>query len=416
MSFSKDRPERSLAAISAGTVENYDRYKNLFITPVWGEEFVREFLEISLPSQLSAGNLGALHPDDSVYCIVTSARDRQVIDASDVVRSLRERVSVQFVVHDDVAAVRVQKTYDLMHEMYNRVLARIRGEINCFFLSADIFCSDGLFTRAIAAIDAGKRVVFVPTMRVAKDSFVRAVHETGRHSLSASDTVALLMEHEQIITRAGVVNDAGGAIFSLPSHTVYRMSNGYVGRWNVMHPLVVRVRPNPPMIEATVDWNYGVLDVAGSDDVHVFWDSDDGIALTTAPEAYTQGGRVSYSGADKMRTKNLIRWLGYGWALNIHVLQMDGVVCLHSGPIDHDEYAKGVMAVDRIWKPFRDVIARLQKAPRQTAALQASGRSSYNEFLNSRAISITSSRWILLKSNPVGAVKAVLRKLGRMLA
>jgi hypothetical protein len=405
LSFSKHTLEPSLSASSAGAAQNYDRYKNLFITPVWGDEFVREFLEISLPSQLSAGNLGTLHPDDSVYCIVTSERDKQHIDTSEIVKSLRERVSVQLIVYDDIAADRGQKTYDLMHEMYNQVLGRVRADINCFFLSADIFCSDGLFTRAIAAIDAGKKVVFVPTMRVVRESFVRSVRQTGEYSLSASETVALLMKYEQIITRAGVVNDVSGAVFSLPSHTVYRMDNGYVGRWNVMHPLVVRLRPNPPMIEATVDWNYGVLDVTSRDEIHVFWDSDDGVALTTAPEAYTQGGRVSYIGTDKMRINNLIRWLGYGWALNIHVLQMDGIVCLHSGPIDRDQYNKGIIAVDRIWKPFRDVIARLQ----------TSRSSNCNRFLNNRAISIANSRWILLKLNPIGAAKGALRKLWRKL-
>jgi hypothetical protein len=396
---------RALSA-TGEAIENYDDFKNLFITPVWGEEFIREFLEISLPTQLSSKNLGALRPLDNVYCIVTSESGKKDIETSAIFRTLTEYASVQFIVYDDMSVSKNNNSYDLMHDMYNSSLAYVKSEINCFFLSADIFCSDGLFASAIAAMEAGKKVVFVPTVRVSKESFNRSVLQSRITSPTPDETVELILSHEQVMTKAGLVNEPSGAIFSLPSHTGYRLHNGYVGRWNVMHPLVVRLLPNPPKIDLTVDWNYGVLDVSRPDEIEVFWDSDDGLVLTTAPEDYAQGGSIVYHGTDKMRTENLIRWLSCGWALKIHVLQMDGIVCLHSGPIDQHEYAKGIDAIDRVWKPFRDVISKYATRPDPN----------YNKSLNDPAIPRGYSGWLRLRLDPVGIIKGVFRRIARKLA
>jgi hypothetical protein len=401
------KPARSVwvrAMSAAGeAIENYDIFRNLFITPVWGEGFIAEFLEISLPTQLSDKNLGALRPVDNVYCIVTSESGKKIIETSAIFRTLAEHASVQFIVYDDITVGNNNNSYDLMHDMYNSSLAYVKSEINCFFLSADIFCSNGLFARAIAATKAGKKVVYVPTVRVSKDSFNRSVLQNGITSPTPDETVDLILNHEHVMTKGGLVNEANGVIFSLPSHTGYRLSNGYVGRWNVMHPLVVRLHPNPAKIELTVDWNYGVLDVSRPDEIGVFWDSNDGVVVTTALEEYAQGGSIVCNGTDKMRTENLVRWLSYGWALKIHVLQMDGIVCLHSGPIDQNEYAKGIAAIDRIWKPFRDVVTKHE----------TKSDSDYNKFLNSPAIPKEYARWIRLRLDPIGLVRGVPRRIAR---
>lgn len=387
-------------------IEDFDGFTNLFITPVWGEEFIREFLEMSLPNQLSAGNLGALLPASTAYCIATSESGKREMEASAIFKTLLEHASVCFLVYDDVAISRAGHSYDLMHDMYNSSLALVKSEINCFFLSADIFCSDGLFARAIAAVSAGKKVVFVPTVRVAKESFNRFVLRNRIVSPSASETVDLILNHEQAMTKAGIVNDASGAIFSLSSHILYRMRNGYVGRWNVMHPLVVRVPATPPKIDQTVDWSYGALGVSSRDEVEIFWDSDDGVVLTTAAESYIQGGSVVYNGTDRMRTRSLLRWLSYGWMLKIHLLQMDGIVCWHSGPIDQTEYAKGVAAVDRVWKPFRDLVSKY------------GFRSNLIEgaCLADPAISIANARWLRLRFDLLGLAKGAFRRIARKLA
>jgi len=386
-------------------MQDYDGFRNLFITPVWGDDFVSEFLEVSLPTQLSDQNLGMLEPTESVYCIVTSKAGKRQIENSDLFPTLRAHVSVQFIVYED-SIISSRGSYDLMHDMYNRSLANVKCAINCFFLSADIFCSNGLFARAIASMKRGKKVVFVPTVRVSRTSFLGAVKQSGVTSPTPDQMVDLILRHELEITRAGVVNDASGAIFSLPHHTLYRMHNGYVGRWNVMHPLAVRVPANPARISLTVDWNYGVLNVLNPEDIEIFWDSDDGLVLTTAPEGYTQGGDIVYHGTTEQRTHNLVRWLGYGWALKIHLLQMSEFACLHSGPIDHQEYAEGVAAVDHVWKPFSAILTK--------HATEAG--SDYNKFLNSPLVTSNSSRWIRLRSDPTGLVRGAFRRIFRTVA
>lgn len=395
--------DRSMG-VKGPVLDHYSDYRNLFIMPVWGDEYVEEFLEISLLSQLSAGNLGAMRPDESVYCIATSLKGKASIECSEAFRQLSKLTTTSFIIYSDAELDEQANPYGTMHDMYNAALRRVKTSLNCFFLTADLVCSDGVFAHAFSAMEEGKKVVFVPPLRVAKEPFVGSIRQRGiSNALSPDEAVALILDHEHDITKAGIVNDASGAIFSLPSHTLFRLHNGYVGRWNVMHPLAVRLPPNPPMINTTVDWNYGILEVASPDEIEIMWNSDDGVVLTTSPREYTQGGRLVYNGTEKMRTDNLVRWLGCGWALNVHLLQMDGIVCLHAGPIDEDEYAKGIISVDRVWAPFRNVIKKHETR----------SHPHYKAFIRSPMIPRSAALAIRLRTDPIGSLNGAVRKVAR---
>ena len=59
------------------------------VTVVWGEQFRTLFLDVCVPNQLTAGNLGAL-PAGSRYRVFTSPEDVPLLEASPVLRQVRD--------------------------------------------------------------------------------------------------------------------------------------------------------------------------------------------------------------------------------------------------------------------------------------------------------------------------------------
>ena len=71
--------------------------KYLFSMVVWGEEYAREFLELSLPSQLAEGNIdGSSWHDGSEYLILTTKDDAEIIKVHPAFHLLKERINVRF--------------------------------------------------------------------------------------------------------------------------------------------------------------------------------------------------------------------------------------------------------------------------------------------------------------------------------
>lgn len=326
-----------------------------FITPLWGLSYARDFLAITLPSELAQGNLGAFQRDEAGYTIVTTLDVQRLIEASPEYEALEAMMPVEFIIH---GAKPGEHAYERMTRAYNLALMRVQQPQTCFFLTADDFYSNGLFTTARTVMDGGKRAVMVPTMRVVRDSFRGDIQVNGTYDLGGRELVGLILRHEHPLSTACVINERRQTVHRLPACTLYRMDNGYVGRWNVMHPLAIKLPAHPRRIDATIDWNYPVLALSNPSELYVLRDSDDGIIASLSPYTYSQSEPIRTSGGRRRRVRNLKDWVNLGWTLNFHLVQMDEPVYLHVGDRQGPEWDRGIAAVDSIWGPFRRYIQR----------------------------------------------------------
>src|SRR4051812_46032270 len=65
-----------------------------FLTPVWGREYTRLYVDVVIPAQLAAGNLPVFRNDPlSRYIIYTTADDANAIRASAAFRALSEIIA-----------------------------------------------------------------------------------------------------------------------------------------------------------------------------------------------------------------------------------------------------------------------------------------------------------------------------------
>jgi hypothetical protein len=374
-----------------------------FITPVWGTQYVEDFLNITLRSQLSARNLEAFSEERSVYTIVTTPSDEKLIRRSDLFPELERLLAVEFIYHGGRPN---EHAYERMTRCYNLALTRVQKSQTCFFLTADDFYSDGVLKTAKEVINAGKRAVMVPTLRVVAESFRSELESRTARALSASELVSIMLRHEHPMITACVVNDQSELLHRLPSQTLYRLQNGYLGRWNVMHPLAIKLPARARQIVSTIDWNYPVLNVSSADDIYILRDSDEGLIASMTSYSYSQDERITKNGTPANRIRCLKEWVDLGWTLNFHLLQMSQPVYIHSGPIESQERDRGLAAVDSIWRPFRDYVER-NKTPVPNPAR------GYSLDLLTTAVQINSSKEVmkLAKAARNGLMRESKRRL-----
>lgn len=326
----------------------------VFITPVWGESFVRTFLDITLPSQLSDGNLGAFGKGEIEYVIVTTAHDESTIRSSAVLRKLQEIAAVSFIRHEAIAN---ETNYARLTRTMNLALRRIAEPKSVFFLTADDFFADGLFGYARERLIQGARAVIVPTLRVNQSGFNAHLWALGVSTLKPRALVGAIMQHEHPLLMSVVVNCPSRTMHELASQTLVRLKDGYLGRWNVMHPLAVKVAPPVPDIERTVDWNYPALVSRNADDIEIIRDSDHGFIASPTEMSYTQDYPIESGATPGARTRRLIEWVNTSWPLHFHVLQGSDFVRIHAEDIG-PEWRDAEVELDRVCGPYLDYVRR----------------------------------------------------------
>jgi hypothetical protein len=358
----RDRPEGTGSAAEtpdrrsggpAQDIEGRDR-PYMFITPVWGEPYVSIFTNITLPSQLSAGNLGAFEKGEVQYVIVTTGHDERKIRESAALKQLQDVAAVSFIRHQ---AINGETSYARQTRAANLALRQVNSEKSVFFLTADDFFADGLFGYARKRLTEGARAVIVPTLRANQSGFNAHLRALGVTSLKPRELVQLIMQHEHPLLTSVVVNCPSRLFHELPSQTLVRLNDGYLGRWNVMHPLAVKVAPPVADIELTWDWNYPALAARSAKDIDIIRDSDCGFICSPTEMSYSQDYPILQGATRKKRIKNLIEWVSIKWALNFHLLQTSEFVRLHVGELG-PEWKAAEQELDRVCGPYLRYVSK----------------------------------------------------------
>jgi hypothetical protein len=326
----------------------------MLITPVWGDTFSRTFVSVTLPSQLAEGNLGAFAKDEVEYVIVTTAQDEETIRSSEAFRKLQDIAAVSFIRHEPIDE---ETNYERLTRTMNLALRQIRGEKSVFFLTADDFFADGLLGYARERLMQGSRAVIVPTLRVNQAGFNAHLWSLRASTLKPRELVSAIMQHEHPLVMSVVINCASQTMHELPSQTLVRLKDGYLGRWNVMHPLAVKVAPPVPDIKSTVDWNYPALVSRNARDIVIIRDSDHGLIASPTELGYSQDYSIDQGATPQRRTRNLIEWVNSGWPLNFHTLQASDFVRIHAGDIG-PEWRDAEIALDEICGPYLEYVRK----------------------------------------------------------
>lgn len=254
---------------------------------VWGERFVRDFVEVALPFQLAEGNLPALSQADAVnYHIYTDRESRawfgdvdiQIGAYADLLFHYFDEIFVgEDAVSDRLSAARGSETkYQTQHDCALHLLDLIGEDSGraIVILDPNFILADGTFAAMDARRRGGAKAVMVNALRLDRERALPRLRDIAAGATTNPRTLfnlAISYLHPMAQT---AFHDAPH--FSpYPSQIYWRVgATGISGRCFIPHPLMVTNHPALRSHCSTMDYE---LALRGWSDNEIYFvgDSDE---------------------------------------------------------------------------------------------------------------------------------------------
>jgi hypothetical protein len=267
-------------AASLRPLESGRRAPAKLIVAVWGDQYIDDFLSLTLPALLAPGNLPAFCQDfDCELVLVTEARLFRRILASPVIAALRQYCALRLLPIDDVLGgpYGVVLTYALARGFADLGPAMVGAHL--LFLNADFILADGSYRKLAELILRGERLIVAPSYcTVHEDTAVvlRDFYDDATQSLSIPprELATLIIAHRHNTIRAKTVNQQLFRIHRYDQFYWYVNDRTLLGR---QLPIAITyMRPERVVLEMPTFWDYGaVSQYCPTTKPYVLGDSDD---------------------------------------------------------------------------------------------------------------------------------------------
>jgi hypothetical protein len=259
------------------------------LIPVWGYEFVRKFLDRSLPTLLAPGNLPAIAavlPTEFIF--LTSEHDKTHIREHPAYGLLATVCAVRFHEIDDlVMRGNHSTTLTLAYAREIKRSGRSALDTCFFFLVSDYLMADGSLAAVLARMRAGVSAVQVGNFQTVEDE---GGEWLDRHLAAGADAVALpareLMRWALTCTHPTTIANTVNNPVCHNKHTnrlFWRVDdNTLIGRFYLMHMICIRPEITDFVIGASCDYSF-VPEMCPSGNVVTIGDSDEYLAIEVQP-------------------------------------------------------------------------------------------------------------------------------------
>jgi hypothetical protein len=233
------------------------------ITMAWGERYIGDLLEVTLPALLAPGNLPALAEElDCEFVVVTETQFFDRFVRSVAIQKLLRFADVRLVPVDDLLSpwYGITLTYALVRGFAD--LGAAMTETHLIFLNADFIVADGSYRKLAEMIKQGERLIVSPSYCMDLESTIDVLRErrdpnTFALSLSHRELAALVLSHRHNTVRAKTVNQQMFRIHRYDQFYWYVDETTLLGRQ--MPIAVVYMRPERVLTEMPTFWDYGVI-------------------------------------------------------------------------------------------------------------------------------------------------------------
>lgn len=311
-----------------------------FLTPVWGESYVRLYLDVVIPAQLSPKNLPAFGAAPGTqYVIYTTDEDRQTIESSPIFKKLNSVVAVKF----DSVDLGVNVTHDRMSDCFRRgIIDANAADVAVVFLTPDIVFADGSF-ETMRRLAAKKRdVIFVPAIRTVKPSVAAALlakASNGIISVSSRELMQVALDNLHPLADLSWWDEGHSEL--LPANLYWRVGNeGLLARCFHLHPIYVR--PQRKFVEffGTVDDDFVAAACPNPARDYVVVDSDEFLAIELSDPSH-----AFKTGFKKASVEHTVTWAEQ-FTDERHRRLFDYTVRMHVGVRDQAAWSNAARAAE----------------------------------------------------------------------
>jgi len=222
--------------------------KALYTTAVWGRAYVDRFLNYSLRTQLSEGNLGAFGPD-SLYLLFTDAADVDYVTSSEAYKALSRIMQTECLPRERITKPRHGDKYAKLTACQNHALWKSGNFDAIFFGYGDALWADGSYRAAARRLQEGYDAVFGFGYPVNSNRFVSAakVFDEGGTAQAVSIAPRAFSQHvcAHLHPMAHANNWNNKHMGPCSSYVMWDVpGEGYLLRSFHLHPIAVRVLPD----------------------------------------------------------------------------------------------------------------------------------------------------------------------------
>jgi hypothetical protein len=294
------------------------------LLPIWGEDFIDQFVEHSLPTLLARGNIPALTAAlPTRFVFLTRARDEKTIRAHPGCRRLQRVCTVEFLPIDDlITSGNHSTTITLAYARAVRQAGAAMVDTCFFFLVSDCIMADGSLSAVLARIQSGASAVQVGNFQVDEDTANEWLYEriAGAGSsleLSPREMMRWALGCLHPITAANIVN------FPLCYNTnvnrlLWRVDeNTLIGRFYLLHMICIRPETADFVVGSSCDYSF-VPEMCPSGKVETIADSDEYLVVEIQPHGHETGFlRLGSTSVDAI-AESLSEWTTARHRANAH--------------------------------------------------------------------------------------------------
>jgi hypothetical protein len=282
------------------------------LLPVWGYRYVRQFLELGLPTLLAPGNIPALAQSlPCEFVILTSTEDEAYIHDHPAFARLSAicRAEIRLIDHL-VTGSNYSTTITLAYAEAVRATGSAMLDTCFFFLVSDYIVAQGSLAGVLKAMQAGASGVQVGNFQVTAEDAIPWLREeldpaSNTLALPPRDLVGWALGHLHPATVANVVNFP----LSHNAHTnrlFWRVdANTLLGRFYLMHMICIRPELENFNIGSSCDYSF-IPEMCPSGNVSVLTDSDDYLVIEMQPGGHESG----FLRPGPLRPRDLAKTLG----------------------------------------------------------------------------------------------------------
>ncbi len=291
MDLDHRRLDQSVAAAAPTTMRPPPKYVRCLL-PIWGYRFVRQFLDVGLPTWLAEGNLPALAAClPTEFVLLTSREDEIFIRRHPMFAELKKicPVTTHFIDHL-ITNSNYSTTITLAYTESVRATGQDMLDTCFFFLVSDYVVANHSFSNVLKRMINGCSAVQVGNFQVAQESASPWLLEklngvSGAISFPSRELMRWGLSNLHPATVANIVNYplmhneyANRLFWRVDSLTL-------IGRFYLMHMICVRPERMDFVIGASCDYSF-VPEMCPSGNVQIIADSDEYLVIEMQPRAH----------------------------------------------------------------------------------------------------------------------------------
>lgn len=227
----------------------YIELKNIninFFIPVWGDEYVNNFLNYSLPCFLSTENLESFKKvsKNSKIIIWTKSTDKTKIQENDQIKLLKKHIQIIYLEIDDLLEYLANKTtkYEFLSILQNLFLTSSVDLDYIFFVYPDFIFTKNSISSCINKISKGFDAIFCPVPQLITEKVTEEIEKKTIDIFTKELSKNVIKFKHKIIDRC-IVNQEN--ITKTPSLFIYNYRNKCLLFRNFhLHPLVIKIQRN----------------------------------------------------------------------------------------------------------------------------------------------------------------------------